>query len=417
MRPVVTSLILCLSLAALSGGAPQASERDRARALLGSGHAAEALPHARRAAELDPKNPDAQMLFGYALLGTGDLEEATGAFDRALALAPGLLDARAGLAQTYGFLGDSRAEQEFAAVLKAAPGQPRYHKAYAEYLWGKRESVRGNREMDKALELAPAAAGLRLEYGMELHAQGRFVDAARELARARKDGAVDPLLLYDLGSAELENGNFPAAERWLKEAVAEAPGNPAPRQILGVVYLLTGRPAQARQEFEAGAAADPSSAGMQLDLGRAAEAVGDLAAAEAAYRRALTLSPGLYRVHYLLGALLSRQHRTDEAKAEMALHEKAYQEEQARVYREGSLRVELNLGWTELQQGHFEAALAQFARHPDQVEALRGASEALSRMGRHAEAVAALEKALVLTPEDRTLRYAIARERRAVRPS
>src|SRR5262249_9537833 len=124
-----------------------------------------------------------------------------------------------------------------------------------------------------------------------------------------------------------------------------------------------------------------------------------------------------YRVHYLLGALLSRQRRAEEARAEMALYEKAYQAEQARVYREGSLRVELNLGWTLLHQGNFEDALAQFARHPDQVEALRGAADALSRMGRHAEAVDALERALVLAPEDRPLRYAIARERRAGHPS
>jgi Tfp pilus assembly protein PilF len=394
-----------------------AAERDRAWGLLGSGRAAEALPHARRAAELDPKNADGQTLWGYALLATGAVEESTGAFDRALAIAPGLLEARTGLAQAYGFLGDSRAEQEFATVLNAAPVQPRYRKLYAEYLWNKGEAVRGNREMEKALELAPAAAGVRLEYGMELHAQGRFVDAARELARARKDGAVDPMLLYDLGSAELENGNFPAAERWLKEAIAEAPQNPAPRQILGLVYLVTGRPADARKELQAGAAADPSSAAMQLDLGRATEAVGDLAGAEAAYRRALELSPELYRVHYVLGALLSRQRRTEEAKAEMALYEKAYQAEQARVYREGSLRVELNLGWSLLHRGSLDDALAQFARHPDQLEALRGSAETLSRMGRHAEAVAALERALVLAPEDRTLRYAIARERRAERPS
>jgi tetratricopeptide (TPR) repeat protein len=424
---VILNVVLLASLAALAGPAPQEqaaprsleaqSERDQARALLGSGHPVEALPHARLAAVLDPKNADSQTLWGYALLATGGLEEATGAFDRALAISPGLLEARAGLAQAYGFLGDARAELEFAAVLKAAPGQPRYRKLYAEFLWNKGEAVRGNREMEKALELAPAAAGLRLEYGMELHAQGRFVDAARELARARKDGATDPILLYDLGSAELENGNFPAAERWLKEAIAQAPKDAAPRQILGLVYLVTGRPAEARKELQAGAAADPSSAAMQLDLGRATEALGDLAGAEAAYRRALELSPGLYRVHYLLGALLSRQRRTEEARAEMALYEKAYQEEQSRVYQEASLRVELNLGWTLLHQGNLDDALVQFERHPDQLEALRGSAEALSRMGRHAEAVAALEKALVLAPEDRTLRYAIARERRSERPS
>ena len=386
-------------------------ETDEAANLLATGRPEEALAHARRAAQIDPGNPLADLLIGYGLLATEKPEEAIAAFQRVLAIHPESVEARGGVAMSYGVMGDPRAEKEFAAVLAAVPRDRRYHRQFAEYLWREGETGRGNREMERAIHLGPSDPILRLDYGKQLHEQGRFLDAARQLERARDAGAQDPSLLYLLGSAELENAHFPQAERWLSEAIASAPSRTDARQLLGLLFLLQGRADDARRQLVKAAETDPDSAAIQLDLGRAAEAQGDLPAAEAAYRSALTKETQLFRVHYLLGALLSRQRRLDEARQELALYDKAYREDQARLQREGSLHAELNLGRAELHKGRLAEALSQFERHPSNVEALRGAAAALSRQGRHVEAAAKLERALLLAPDDRRLRYEIGRER------
>ncbi len=89
----------------------------------------------------------------------------------------------------------------------------------------------------------------------------------------------------------------------------------------------------------------------------------------------------------------------------------AYEREQGRRQEETSRAAEINLGWVELRQRRFEKALAQFERHPDDAEALRGAAEALSALKRRREAIAALERALVLKPEDRAISWRLREER------
>lgn len=415
---MVIPILLVLSVGL--GGDDVAGARaaaNHARSLLGSGRPAEALEEARRATALDPRNADGDLLAGFALLDTGEPEEALTSFRRALLRKPDSIEARGGLAMSYGALGDPRAEKEFAAIIGSFPSHPRYRHRYAEYLWLTGEAEKGNRQMERAIALAPSDPLLRFVYGKKLHEEGRFLDAAREIRRARTAGVRDPSLQFLLGSAELENGHFAEAERELRQGIAAEPSHSEARQLLGKVLLLTGRPDEASRELALAAELDPGSAQIQLDIGRAAEAQGDFAAAEAAYRRALSLQANLSRGHYLLGALLSRQRRVEEARREMGIYEKAYEEEQSILFRHTSLRVEINLGLRELREGRLEEALARFALHPSDAEALRWAATALSLLGRHAEAVAALRRAVELAPNDRRLRYELARELQGDRSS
>jgi len=110
-------------------------------------------------------------------------------------------------------------------------------------------------------------------------------------------------------------------------------------------------------------------------------------------------------------ALLARRGREEEARREIALYQQAFERSQQERFEKGARRAEITLGWTDLSSGKSEEALAQFERHPNDHEALRGKAAALSRLGRHAEAVAALERALSISPEDPRTRYALARER------
>jgi tetratricopeptide (TPR) repeat protein len=127
--------------------------------------------------------------------------------------------------------------------------------------------------------------------------------------------------------------------------------------------------------------------------------------AEATYRQALEREPDASLAHYLLGTLLARTGHRSEAAEHVAFYRRAFAREQEARFRSGSRQAELNLGWTELKKNRFEEALAQFNRHPDDAEGLRGAAQALAGLGRHGEALRTLERAVLLDPENRALRY------------
>jgi len=197
--------------------------------------------------------------------------------------------------------------------------------------------------------------------------------------------------------------------------VAAAPESSEAHHRLGRLLLFRGRASEAVPELERAAKLDPKSADKALDLGRAYEAAGDAAAAETSLRRAVELQPDLAVTHYALGTLLARTGRRDEAKKEIAIYQDFFQKEQKRRYESASRQAELNLGWTELRGGRADRALEAFDRHPDDPEALRGRGEALSRLGRHEEAVRSLERASLLDPENRAIAWQLDRERQKER--
>ncbi len=92
------------------------------------------------------------------------------------------------------------------------------------------------------------------------------------------------------------------------------------------------------------------------------------------------------------------------------MYQAAFQKEQEAAFLRGSRQAELNLGWVALRRGQPERALAQFERHPDDPDALKGAARALVQLGRDAEAFQKYERAVALAPDDAALRYELGRE-------
>jgi tetratricopeptide (TPR) repeat protein len=104
----------------------------------------------------------------------------------------------------------------------------------------------------------------------------------------------------------------------------------------------------------------PDNVRAQFNFGAASEKAGDDAAAEAAYRRAVTVWPRFSDAHYNLGGLLVRRHRFEEATAE------------------------------------YGAALEE---QPGNVTYLVNAGDALTRAGKPVEAAALLERAVGIDRE------------------
>ena len=311
--------------------------------------------------------------------------------------------------------GDPRAAGAYERAIAAAPQNQRLRVEFAEYLWHAGERDRGNEQMERVIELAPDNPQLKAHYGVNLAGQGRFVQSAEQLDAARRGGFDNADVLYYLGSALWETGRLDEAAERLHQSVEKNPQKMAAHHRLGRLLIFQGKSAAAVAELTRAAELDPSSVEVLIDLGRAQEAAGETARAEASYRRALELGPDVPLAHYVLGTLLARTSRRAEAAEHIAVYRRAFQRDQEERFRAGARTAELNLGWTELKAKRYDRALAQFRRHPGDVEGMRGAAQALTALGRAEEAVRALERAVLKDPENRALRFELdqAREKRS----
>ncbi len=344
-----------------------------------------------------------------ALITAGKPDEAVPGLEAAAGARPKDTAGLRLLAAAYAAVGDERFEATYRRAIALSPADPTLRGELIEALWQAGRNDAGNAEMDRLLRLANAPR-LHLRYAFELIREERFVDAAREFDRACRGAPCDAEALEAWGGTLLETGRFADSAARYREAIAREPGRVTARQGLGRVLLLAGDPASARRELTLAVERQATSPEVLLDLGRALEALGQAGAAEEAYRKVIATAPAVPRAHYALGTLLARRGREEEARREIALYQEAFERGQRERFERGARRAELALGWTSLAGGENEEALAQFERHPNDPDALRGKAAALSRLNRHAEALAALERALTLASSDPRIRYGLARE-------
>jgi tetratricopeptide (TPR) repeat protein len=349
---------------------------------------------------------------GESLLRARRPEEAVREFEHALASSPRSIPALRGLAAAYSVLEDPAAESAYRRLLEAEPGDIRARLELAQFFWRTRRYEEGNRIVEAVVSQPPPKPKLGLEYARVLMAQSRFVQAEREFERACTAARCDADALTAWADALLEAGRFADAAGRYREAIVQSPEKVEPRHRLGRLLLLAGDVASARPELERAAALAPDDAAIRFELGRAQEASGATAEAEASYRAALAKDPELARARHALGTLLNRLGRREEAKREIEGYRVAFAAEQERRTRERTRVAEIDLGWTLLAQKKPAQALAQFERHPRDVEALRGAARALSQLGRKREALAAWDRAIALAPNDVRLPWEKAREQR-----
>lgn len=393
---------------------PQRPEPRRAlvRVYLQTGRAAEALGEARQAVALDPRNPESHLFLGRALKAAGKPVEAVA--EVAIAVKESPRDPRAlrELALAYASLEDDKTEGAFQRAIAAAPGNLEIRLEFAKYFWQVGNFDRGNQEIERLIAAAPAGSKskLRAEYAEGLMEQERFPQAARELEKLWQAGSRSYEIALALGASLGQIGRFDDAVNFLRSAIAIAPERLPAHHVLGRILLLQQKPEEAVGELERAAALEPGSAGVALDLGRAYEAARKPEKAEEAYRKALRLDEAMTMAHYNLGTMLARLGRRQEAAEHIAIYQAAFQKQQEAAFRGGSRKAEMNLGWVALRRGEPERALAQFDRHPEDPEALRGAARALVALGRQKEALEKYERAVALAPENAALRYELDRE-------
>lgn len=306
-------------------------------------HAQEtALDALRTAARSAPRDYDAQLALGRALLEAGRFRDAAAQLRRAANLrrrdAAALYEVvRVDLAQRN----HQRARGQCRAIARADATLGRVCEARAFLAWNR--SSRAFEELEAALQQSPTSyeALLALGDAHRLRAEGpqaedayrraiaanpqsaephlglgqlfaqlnRRDDALTALRRAHELASDDPDVDYELG--RLLGGEEGIAR--LREAVANRPTWGLAQSALGDALLGAGQNEPAAEAFRAALAQDSSLASARSGLGRALMAAGQLEQAESTLRSALEQVSNDAGAVTALADVLARTARAEEA--------------------------------------------------------------------------------------------------------
>jgi len=134
-----------------------------------------------------------------------------------------------------------------------------------------------------------------------------------ELLEAAAQHSDDPVQLSELGQAYLTLGRYGEAEECLRRAQRLDPERVEIRTRLGILAFRRGLCAQAEADLLWACEHDPQDSMAHLYRGEALNLLGRIDEAMDVVEIALRLNPESSRSHYLMGILLDRKNRNQEA--------------------------------------------------------------------------------------------------------
>ena len=360
-----------------------------------------------RAQVLAPDSAEWWYLDGLVQQRRGRPADAVRCFERAIALAPTLLAARARLVEARFDAGDFDASAQALMVLAAYPdaapvvalGRGRLAARQGRHL----EAVA---DFERAIDLFPQFGAAYYSLAQSLRALGRREDAAEALAKHRLYGAQWPAIADSLASRvtalrddprgfltrglrQAELGNLTDAISLHEEALARDPQLAQARANLITLYGRTGNFNKAEEHYVALLASGFNEDEAHYNYGVLLALQRRWADAAVAYERALAANPLHAQAHNNLGQLLEVQRKLPEA----------LERYRAAVAADPQLRIaRYNLGRMLLAGRRFDEAAAEFAklREPLDAEAPRylfGLAVAHVQSGRRQEGITVARQA------------------------
>jgi len=282
-------------------------------------------------------------------------------------------------------------------------GSAEIHVGRARLHLEKRNWREAEDEIQKALRLQPANAGIRMELAAIYLRTGRERLAEEELDRILR---IDPrhyLALCTLAGLLKERGKLEEARVLFETAASILADHPAAHLGLGDVHHRLGFDEAAESEFRRCLELDLTNATAHYNLGVLLSARGALAEARAEYETALSFDPAHLATIMNLADLHAREGRQQDA---LSLLERGLEIEPDRpelLYNLGSLLLEV--GMPDRAVGHLERAVAA---RPDFVSARVNLALAHLRAGHPAKAAEQLEVSTRLEPGDAQSWYLLA---------
>lgn len=220
-----------------------AAELQLSRLLLLQGNVNEGLAHARAVVKAAPGSVDGRVQLATALLGRQDL---------------------------------AAAEAEVKTLLKQYPENAAVHSLQGYLLAKRGDSAGAIRALDRALELNPGNLhALNGRLSIDLY-HGRLAEARARLQKALERGPRTSTLLVLAARLENTAKDYPAAEKYLRQAIDLEPDDMTPYTMLGQMYVRQNRLDEARRELEAVTKRRPDNVAARTMIGIILEAQGKM---------------------------------------------------------------------------------------------------------------------------------------------
>ena len=286
----------------------------------------------------------------------------------AAARSPEVRQALARAAETFQRGDFFHAEQSLRQALAGAPDDPDIALDLGDTLIRLSRSEAARDHYRAFLSRHPSASQVRLALGLTLITLGLWKEAAGELERTVSERPQDPSALYNLGSVLSRLGREEEAIVRLKAAAQLSPEDPSIAVALGMAYQR---------------------------LGRISEAIGSL-------EKALSMDPDNVPALFTLGNCYARSGRRKEAQDALARFTRASSRkekflDEKRLFRAAQARANQFS-----RAGEDRKALDELLLYRRELESFAPFHQELGlaylKLGRRAEARAALERAVSLDP-------------------
>jgi len=289
------------------------------------GRGAEAVEAFREAVRLEPDDPHLLRRLGSALVALGDYAAAEAAFRQALAMRS---EAGPHIDLYDCFVRQGRQDEALAeaqAAVALEPTNPHWHYRVALSLMHLERLA----EAEAAARAAQAVAQASIANGIGmrpfhdlliqiLQLQGHTDEMMATVQEAAELEPQDPQRQLQLARTLLQGEQLAAAEAAALRAAALQPDLVEAHDLLSVILERQNRPAEAIVAAQRAADLTPQNSGRQHRLALMLYHSGDMTGAERALRQERRLAPGpsTFHRHHLLGIVLERQGRMEEAVAE-----------------------------------------------------------------------------------------------------
>lgn len=287
---------------------------ETAQSALDAGDARVAESLARRAAEAEPRNAEAQRIAGEAALALDQLEDAEKAFAAAISADSGNRRAEFGLARVAEKQKKwSTAASHYRRALEMEPGNVAAARGLGRSMEALGDATGARLAYGRAVEIDPGSAAAHNDYGAFLHRAGEADRAIAELIEAVRLDLQEPVYHENLGRAYRKKGMAREAERELADAARLAPNERGVWVLLGQLRAARKKPEEAAAAYASAFALDRSDEEAANGLGLALADAGKLAEAEASLLQAVEASPQSGALWNNLGVVRTRRGTYSEA--------------------------------------------------------------------------------------------------------
>lgn len=298
-----------------------------------------------------------------------------------------------------------KAIQEYSNLVKASPGSAEYHyQLGAAYLAaGQPQNAAG--PLRAALKLKPTLAEARYLLGASLAETGHCTDALPDLKQAAAritDRMIQRRIGIDGVNCSMELDRQDDAISFLQQLRHHFPKD---AEVLYLsVHVFSDLSTRASQAL---LMADPGSYEVHELNAEALETQGKWDEAESEYRKVLAMKPGLPGIHYLIGRLILTKPKT------ATTYEDAKKEFEAELkINPHNAGAEFVLGELALREQDYTTAISRFSKaiadDPNFADAKIELGRSLISTHQPADAIAPLESAVKLQPQNPSAHYLLA---------